>query len=357
MNPAALIDVHTHFFPGQLLEALEGRSEPPYLYREDGRTFVRFGPGRQYPLTEAMGSVDAKLAEMDRAGIHGSVLSVNMPGVDGLGDMAVSTASVVNDGLRAAASRDPARLAWMAVAPMERPEAVAEELHRCASLGASGVMIGSNVVGRPLDLDTDAGLFEAAHDLGLAIMVHPAFPLAGEAVAEYQLTSILGFLFDTTTATLRLVLAGMFDRYPDLKFVVSHVGGLLPFIVGRIDYLSTQRPGGTGRLSVPPSEHLRKLYVDAVCLWPPALRLGVEFFGADHVMFGSDHPYWPMADGVATLAEAALPPADQELVAHGTASALMNLGEPPLRTEDGLMQRAIGQALGSSSSERGSGSG
>jgi aminocarboxymuconate-semialdehyde decarboxylase len=320
-----LIDIHTHFFPEQLVLAIEGRREPPYLHREDGRTFVRFGPGRQYPLTETMSDIEAKLAEMDRAGIDGAVLSVNMPGVDGLGEQAAATARKVNDGLAAAAARDPGRLHWMAAAPMERPGAVAEELRRCASLGARAVMIGSNVAGRPLDLDVDAGLFETAHELDLPIMVHPAFPLAGESVSEYQLTSILGFLFDTTTATLRLILGGMFDRYPGLKFVVSHVGGLIPFIVGRIDYLSTQRPGGMGRLSVAPSEHLRKLYVDSVCLWPSALRLGVEFFGADHVMFGTDHPYWPLGLGVETLDEAGLPPGEKSQVAHGTATALMGI--------------------------------
>jgi predicted TIM-barrel fold metal-dependent hydrolase len=170
-------------------------------------------------------------------------------------------------------------------------------------------------------------LFATAHELGLAIVIHPAFPLAGDTVSEYQLTSILGFLFDTTTATLRLVLAGIFDRYPGLKLVISHVGGLIPFIVGRIDYLSTNRPGGSGRLSVAPSEHLRHLYVDGVCLWPPALRLGIEFFGADHVMFGTDHPYWPMELGVATVSEAGLAAGDERQLAGATAAAVMGLDQ------------------------------
>jgi aminocarboxymuconate-semialdehyde decarboxylase len=324
---AELIDVHTHFFPEQLLNAFASRRTPPYLDHSGPDAFVRFGPGRQYPVTERMLDIEVKLAQMDQAGIDRSVLSINMPGVDGLGELAPEVARGANDGLHAAAQRDPRRLSWMAVMPMERPNAVVDELRRCAELGACGVMINSNVSGRPLDLETDSGLFETAHELGLAIMVHPAFPLAGDTVAEYQLTSILGFLFDTTTVTMRLVLAGMFDRYPDLKFVVSHVGGLIPFIIGRIDYLSTKRPGGTGALSVAPSEHLRKLYVDGVCLWPPALRLGIEFFGADHVMFGSDDPYWQMPDAVETLTAASLPSEQRRQVSGGTAAVLLGLGE------------------------------
>jgi aminocarboxymuconate-semialdehyde decarboxylase len=324
-DPAQLLDVHTHFFPEPLFRAIEARSQPPYLHREGGRAFVRFGAARQYPLTAEMRDIEAKLDQMQRGGIGHSVLSVNMPSVDGLGELAVTVARDVNDAMAAAASRDPDRLSWMATLPMEHPEAVSAELRRCAALGARGVMIGSNVNGRPLDLDQDAGLFEAAHDLDVAIMMHPSFPLSNTSVSEYQLTSILGFLFDTTTATLRLILSGMFDRYPQLKLVVSHVGGLLPFIVGRIDYLSTQRPGGMGQLTEAPSEHLRKLYVDAVCLWPPALRLGVEFFGADHVMFGSDHPYWPMPDSVQTLAAAALSPSQERAVRRGTAVKVMGI--------------------------------
>jgi aminocarboxymuconate-semialdehyde decarboxylase len=321
----ALVDVHTHFFPEPLYRAIKVRTEPPYLHRDGEGTFVRIGAARQYPLTAEMRDIDAKLEQMDRSGVDHSVLSVNMPAVDGLGELSVTVAREVNDAMAAAASRDPQRLSWLATVPMENPDAVAAELRRCAVLGARGVMIGSNVNGRPLDLEQDAGLFEAAHDLDLAVMMHPSFPLSNETVSEYQLTSILGFLFDTTTATMRLVLAGLFDRYPKLKLVISHVGGLLPFIVGRIDYLSMQRPGGLGELDRAPSEHLRKLYVDAVCLWPPALRLGVEFFGADHVMFGSDHPYWPMPDSVETLDVAGLTPSQARAVGHDTAVAVMGI--------------------------------
>jgi aminocarboxymuconate-semialdehyde decarboxylase len=328
MPEESLVDVHTHFFPRQLLSAIERRSEPPCVERNGDGLCVRFGPGRRYPLTTAMGDADAKVAGMDRSGITHSILSVNMPGVDGLGEEAVAAARQVNDGMREAAESRPDRLSWMAVVPMERPGEVAAELRRCVACGARAVMIGSNVAGRPLDLDTDAGLFETAHELEIPIMVHPAFPLASEMVSDYELTSILGFPFDTTTAALRLVLAGMFDRYPRLKFVVSHVGGMLPFLVGRIDYLSMKRQGGLGRLSVAPSDHLRKLYVDGVCLWPPALRLGVEFFGAGHVMFGSDDPYWPMCNSIETFSDAGLAAADRRMVAHGTAAAVMGVGAP-----------------------------
>lgn len=321
-----LTDVHTHHFPDSLLRALERRTAPPQVQSGPDGPRVRYGDENGYALTDEMSDIDAKLAEMDRAGVDRSVLSVSMPGVDGLGKDAVAVAREVNDGLRLAASRAADRLAWMAVLPMDCPDEVSAEMTRCVSNGACGVMIGSNVNGRLLDLDTDSGLFHAAQKLDVPIMIHPVLPLAAATVSEYQLTSILGFLFDTTTVTLRLVLAGMFDRFPDLKVVVSHVGGLLPFIIGRIDYQSMNRPGGMGRLTVPPREHLRKLYVDSVCLWPPALRLGVEFFGADHMMFGTDTPHWPMESSVETLRAAGLPASAERLVGHGTAAALLQLG-------------------------------
>ena len=350
----ALIDVHTHYFPPALAEAVRGRQTPPDLWLEDGTTFLRYGTGQRqrYPITPSMSDVDAKLVEMDRTGIDRAVLSVNMPGADGLGDDAPSAAMAINDAMAAAAAKAPRRLSWMATVALERPDTVASEMRRASARGACGVMIGSNVAGRAVDLDLDQALFETASDLGLAIMIHPSYPLSAETVREYQLTSILGFLFDTTTLALRLVLGGLFDRYPQLKLVVSHVGGLIPFIVGRVDFLSMERPGGSV-LSEPPSDHLRRLFVDGVCLWPPALRLGVEFFGADHVLFGSDHGYWPMDRAVATLREARLAPGDEAEVRGGAATRVFGLGTQDERAKEAASGRdeAVQQPTGVSLSE------
>lgn len=319
------IDTHTHYFPQALVDILEARSSVPMLVDGSPERFVRYGEGVQYPLQPVMTDLDGKLAEMDEIGIDVSVISVNIPGVDGLGDEAPAAARAVNSELAAVTERHPGRLAWLAVLPLDAPEAAGDELRRAVAAGARGAMIYSNVAGREIDLDADRPLFDAAAELDVPLLMHPTFPLSAASTAAYDLVSILGFVFDTSTTALRLVLAGLYDRYPELKLVVAHVGGLLPYVVGRIDFQSAAWPGGRGALEVEPSKHLRRLYVDSVCLWPPALRLAVEFLGADHVMHGSDLPYWPLDRSVQTVHGAGLSQSEVAQIESGTASSLMRI--------------------------------
>ncbi|WP_405970786.1 amidohydrolase [Streptomyces sp. NBC_00988] len=317
-----LIDMHTHFFPSGLLDELARRHSAPCVEVDDGITYVRYAADRRFPLRAEMTDLDAKLADMDRLGIDVSILSVTMPGVDGLGDDAARVARTANDQLAELTSAHAARLGWVAVLPMDAPAAAGAELRRAVGMGARGAMIYSNVAGRPVDLDVDRPLFETACELDVPILLHPTLPLSAATLQEFELISTLGYLFDTTTAALRLTLSGMFTRYPNLKFVVCHAGSLLPYQAGRIDHQAMNRPGGHGPIAGTPSEELRKLYTDSVCLHPPTLRYVVDFFGASKVMMGSDHPQWSMAGGVSTVRDTRLSADERALVESGTAAAL-----------------------------------
>jgi len=109
---------------------------------------------------------------------------------------------------------------------------------------------------------------------------------------------------------------------------MPHVGSVIPYILGRIDYEAGLLPGGSGTLEEPPSEQLRRLHVDSVCAWPPALRLALEVFGPEQVLFGSDEPYWRIADGVSTVDAATLDPAAVAAVWYENAERIFRLGEP-----------------------------
>lgn len=320
-----LIDTHTHYFPQALIEVLKERPTVPMLVDADPEPFVRYGQDTQYPLQPVMTDLDAKLALMDRVGISVSVLSVNIPGVDGFDDQAPAAAKKVNDELATVAKRSPGRLAWLAVLPMDDPPAAAEELRRAVEAGASGAMIYSNVAGREISLDIDWPMLDAAVALDVPILMHPTFPLSASSTTAYDLVSILGFVMDTSTTALRLIFGGLYDRYPNLKLIVAHVGGLIPYLIGRIDFQSAAWPGGRGALKVLPSDHIRKLYVDSVCLWPPALKLAVDFFGADHVMHGSDLPYWPLDQSVKTVQGSGLSDDQRASVEYATAASVMRI--------------------------------
>lgn len=316
-----LIDVHSHFHPTRLVEALAVRQEVPKVETDGSGMFVRYGPDLRYPLRPEMSQVDAKLEMMDRAGIDRSVLSVTMPGVDGLGDDAGPVARVVNDQLAAETGGASARLAWVAVLPMDRPLEAAAELRRAVGMGARGAMIFSNVAGQALDLELHAPVFAAACDLDVMLQIHPTYPLAAHTMPGFEIVSSLGYLVDTSVATLRLVLGGLFETYPDLKLMICHAGSLLAYQAGRIDYQALHRPGGIGPIAGRPSDHLRRLYTDSICLSTQTLRFAVDFFGSDHVMMGSDHPQWPMEAGVETLRDTDLTADERECVEHRTAMA------------------------------------
>jgi aminocarboxymuconate-semialdehyde decarboxylase len=153
-------------------------------------------------------------------------------------------------------------------------------------------MIYSNAAGRQLDDPALRVVFDTAARLEAPIYIHPTFPLTASTVDAYALIPTLGFMFDTTTAVLRLVLDGLYERHPEFRLVVAHAGTLLPQLAGRIDYEAERHANGRGALSVKPSDQLRLLYTDCVCVWPPALRSTLELLGSERVMLGTDYPFW-----------------------------------------------------------------
>jgi predicted TIM-barrel fold metal-dependent hydrolase len=288
-----VIDAHSHYLPATLVAALEGRTTLPRVSNGPNGKVIEYGEGNVHPVLPAMGDLGLRMDDMDAQGIDVAVLGANVPGIDWFpAEDAPSIARDVNDELIEVAATHPRRLAALATLPLQTPEAAAAELQRAAAAGAVGAMIYSNVAGAPLDEPRFEVVFATAAGLGVPLYVHPTYPLAAKTLDAYALIPTLGFLVDTTTAVLRLTLGGLYERHPDLKLVLSHSGSLLPQLVGRIDYEAARAPGGTGKLTVPPSEALALLYTDSVCVWPSALRSTLDFLGGDRIMFGTDYPFW-----------------------------------------------------------------
>ncbi|MGZ4202594.1 MAG: amidohydrolase family protein, partial [Thermoleophilaceae bacterium] len=247
-----------------------------------------------------------------------AVISANVPGVDWFPVAeGPAVAREVNDELNDVARSRPGRLVPLAVLPLQAPGEAATELERAVGAGAVGAMIYSNAAGVALDDPRFEVVWEAAAGLDVPIYIHPTYPLVAKVLDAYALIPTLGFLVDTTGAVLRLTLGGLFERHPHLKLVLAHAGSLIPQLVGRIDYEAERLPGGTGKLSVAPSEALALLHTDSVCVWPPALRSTLAFLGPERVMFGSDYPFWEPERSLRTLADAGL----EENVAEGIRSA------------------------------------
>jgi predicted TIM-barrel fold metal-dependent hydrolase len=320
------IDVQTHWLPPAVMEAMEGRSEWPRIVDGPKGRLVEYGEGAAYPIVPEAVDLATKIEHMDRAGVGVSVLSINIPGLD-LFDPAdaPSLAREVNDQLAEAVAAHPERLQAFAALPMVAPEAAAEELERAMRLGLRGAIVYSNVGGRSLDAPEFRQVFEAAARLDAPLLLHPTYPLSAPSVNVHALIPVIGFLFDTTTATMRLILDGIYDRHPELKLILGHVGSVIPYIVGRLDYESSRIPGGLGALETLPSEHIRRLYVDTVSAWPPAMQLVIDYLGADRVLYATDHPYWDPARTNDALGELRLSGEDRAAIETGNAKRLLHI--------------------------------
>ena len=325
-----LIDVHSHYMPRALARALEARSAAPRIFRTDGKTLIDYGERSGAPLLPVFFEPELILERMDEAAIDHAVLSVTIPGVDWLDpDEAEEVAKASNEETAAIVARNPDRFSGLATVPLQAPERATRVLQHAIATGLKGAMIYSNVAGGHLDEPSRRVFFASAAALGVPVLLHPTYPLCAPSMRAGGMIEMTGFLFDTTTAALRLVFDGLYERHPEFKFIVPHAGSLIPYFVGRIDHFGrVQKPGSTGDISGLASDHLRKLYVDTACEWAPALRMCRDFFGIDRIMHGTDHPFWPMPLGPRLVDQLDLSVEDRAKIDHVNAERVFGIQVP-----------------------------
>ena len=328
--PEMLIDVHSHYMPKAVARALEGRADAPRIFKREGKSLIEYGERSVAPLTPVFSEPELILERMDEAGIDHAVLSVTIPGVDWLeAQHGEEVAQAANEETAAIVARYPDRFSGLATVPLQAPERAASVLRQAAGLGLKGAMVYSNVAGGHLDEPSRRIFFDTASSLDLPIMLHPTYPLCAPSMTAGGMIEMVGFLFDTTTAALRLVFDGLYERHPDFKFIVPHAGSLIPYFAGRIDHFGgVQRPGSTGNISGPASDHIRKFYVDTVCESAPALHFCCDFFGVDRIMHGTDHPFWPMPLGPRLLDQLELTADDREKIEEKNAARVFHIQVP-----------------------------
>lgn len=158
-------------------------------------------------------------------------------------------------------------------------------------LGLSGAMVFSNVNHVALADAVFEPLWKTADELGATIYIHPTDPAGVESMLEYWLMPLVGFLFDTTLAAARLVFSGVVERYPRIRWVLTHMGGAIPYITERLDRGWRAFVDCRTHIGRPPSEYLRSFHYDTVNFNPAAMRLALDFAGPDRLLAGSDYPH------------------------------------------------------------------
>jgi predicted TIM-barrel fold metal-dependent hydrolase len=320
-----LIDCQSHLFCPELVALMEKLQTDPIVFAKDGVRIVKMGDWLR-KIPPHYFDVNVKLAAMDAAGIERTALSINDPGPEWFGADGPAVAQIANDFVAGIVARHPQRFFGLCVLPLQDIRASLAELDRCAKqLGMKGILLYTNLAGRFPDEPEFRPLFARAVELDLPVLLHPAKPVTIEQVKAYEMTSSLGNMFDDTIALTRIIMSGILDEFPKLKLVCPHLGGTLPFIIGRLDHQTQVLKRGPKNLKRAPSEYLRQVWLDIVSPQSLAMKFVYNFLGAERLLYASDHPWVEPKLIRDTLESLNLPPADLEKIFTTNARKLFRL--------------------------------
>ncbi len=325
-----IIDAYSHVFPMPLIEALGEvsptaeltalRSQSSYLYDEGRR--IAYMDEHSFDVQVLVLARPPVWLGMERADLH-------------------RMARVANDSIADFARRHSSRFIGVGVIPVV-DEVMMEEFERVHDeLGLAGVLIFSNIEGKPLDDASMWPLYERAAARGTPIWIHPQHANLYPWVGKDVLDRTLAWPFDTSLAMARLVYGGVFERFPDIKFITHHMGGMIPYFASRIDAFSRSTAVeyarlGIGessgpRLSVPAIEHFRLFHNDTVSNGSvESLAMAIQFFGTERILFGTDFPFgapdgsWAL-DERRAVETVEVSTSDREKILHGNAERLLGL--------------------------------
>lgn len=294
------IDLFNHFFPKRFYEE--------YILKGSGGKDI----GKRVQNVPTIADLEARFRVMDEFDDYCQLLSLPAPTLEAMAgpDQSPVLARVANDGLADLVAKHPARfIGFVASLPMNNPEASVKEMNRAVfELGAQGVQIFTNVNGKPLDAPEFLPLFEEAARRDITIWMHPArganfTDYLSEEKSKYEIWWAFGWPYETSAAMARMVFSGLLDRFPELKIITHHMGGMIPFFEGRVGYGWDQLGSRTSdvdyvsllhSMKKRPIDYFRMFYADSALFGAlPATECGIDFFGVDHVVFASDVPFEP----------------------------------------------------------------
>lgn len=315
-----IIDLETHYAVNEAYE-LKGKTIKGY-----SDTSTNEGGKMVDPLQRVLGldNIEERLRMMDEAGIDACVMS-HQAGIEAADpEIAVELAQCANNQLYEMTQKYKGRIYGWAALPMRAPEAAAKELERCIKeLGFFGWNVYSNFnIKERLDDPMFRPVLEKANELGCLTYIHPTAP----NMEEYQglgptLWGGIGYAADTTLTLVRMMQVGIFDEFPNIKFILGHLGEALPFVMKR---MSLGRVDGNKKFEI---DHYLTHNIWVTCSGnydPASFRCTRDVIGIDRIMFGSDYPMEPFAKASEFIANTPLTVAERELVTSGTAIKLLD---------------------------------
>src|SRR3990172_8478612 len=283
------IDVHDHLFSKTYIDGLRrvfGNDDSPA--GQDAQRLIKW-----MSTDPRMTDVEGRLEEMKKWGIAMQVLSVPFHGALVTDrSAAVDLTQKANEMIVGPARKFPDRFRVLLTLPLQFPALAIEVLDRFAKEPTVvGAALMGSAGGRPLNDAAFMPVYGELERRGLPFLLHPISPPGLDCMLELNLANVVGFMFETTLAAARLVFAGVFESHPKLQMIFPHLGGLAPYLMGRIQWGYERFPACSENLSAPPETYFKRFYYDTVCRNVPALRMALSMFGVNHVVFGTDIPF------------------------------------------------------------------
>jgi aminocarboxymuconate-semialdehyde decarboxylase len=292
-----IIDFHNHFYPPAYLDALRsGHSAVEVTLGEDGNPRIYY-PGDYNIAVPGHRDIDYReqmlIAHGAGTQVITQVLTLTTPGTHvETPATAARFAALVNDAFAEIRDTKRGRFSALATLPLNDPAASVRELDRaCRQLHFPGAMLFSNVNGAGLNEPQFWPIYELANDLGATLYIHPTHPVGVEAMTDFWLMPLVGFLMDTTLAAAKLVFSGIPERFPRIQWALCHLGGAIPYLAERLDRGFEAFSQCRAHIPRPPSTYLKQFYFDTVNFDPKAIQLAIDFAGLDHIVAGSDYPH------------------------------------------------------------------
>jgi uncharacterized protein len=329
----AIVDIYCHIVPEK-------------FFQEMNRIAPRLGNiAARLRGVKKLFDLDERFREMDQFGDYRQIISLPNPPIEDFapGAVGLELARIGNDAMAELCARHPQRFPTFvaALSLTDVAGSVAEARRAVKELHAGGVQIFTNVAGRPLDEGAFEPIFATMAELDLPIWLHPARTASmtdypAEPKSRFEMWWCFGWPYDTSVAMVRMVFNGLLDRYPKLKIITHHLGGMIPFYDGRIGpglQVLGSRTSDEDYSNILPSlkrphlDYMRDFYGDTALFGGgiQAVRCGLEFFGADHVVFATDTPLGPIAPTIDTIRRLDVSDGDRRKIFSGNAERLLKL--------------------------------
>lgn len=325
------IDVHTHYLPEPFRQRLREWDEAVRIEDRDGQPFVVHTTG-SFPLFPGFRDSEARVTWMDENNVDYTLASVSTPNPnEGPFSVEQSTELVkaINDGYAAVQEEYPDRFGGLGPLPLRDPDAALEEVDRIVDLGLKGIMIPTTVRGTKLSAPELEPVFDRVDEVDLPVFLHPGRNALSHELNddEWMFNPLTVFPTETTHQLGRLIFDGFFDRH-DFDLVVSHMGGALPYLVGRLERGRDQFRSDSDQTPARPiREYIQEFYYDTISFHPPAIEAAIDTVGLDQILFGTDYPFGMenIDDTVESIDALELSTNERDAVMHENIAELFNL--------------------------------